>query len=81
MASEIISFITPEFHIDIIQVKRYNSEVAHDTTMRFMNGYCERQNGWVVDIRAKNGVSTRQELLDNKKIALEWAEEHYNAKV
>jgi hypothetical protein len=74
--SEVISYITPEYFIDIYQVRRYNAEVIgrSASTMTFNRGYNLRQNGWVVDFRHKNNVSTGQKLFNNKIEAIQFIE-------
>jgi len=57
-------FTTPEYHIEIVQVKEWNrrQKVWH---MRFLRGYTERTRGYVVNVAGKNGVSTRQRFCYN----------------
>lgn len=72
--------ITPDFYIDILQVKEYNSKqsVWH---MKFLRDYQERKRGWVVDVQAKNGVSTRQRFCTNKAEAKAFVQIEYGAVV
>lgn len=78
--SEVLSYITPEHYIDLYQVKRWNAECP-SWAMKFMIGFNERQKGWVVDVRNKNGVGARQVLLDSKKQAIAFIGAEYNVQV
>lgn len=69
-------YLTPDHHIELIQVKDYNRRqtVNH---MKFMLDGEPRQRGWVVDVANKNGVGTRQRFAYNYEEAITFAELNY----
>ena len=69
-------YVTPEHHVDILQVKDYNRRqtVWH---MQFMIEGEPRQRGWVVSVANKNAVGIHQRYCQNKEEAIAYAEINY----